>query len=148
MTTENLGFTVSSLTADQRPIMLFCIKSHQTTRGGLEGKLLPKGVGVGRWSNVILSEAPWHGWIFSSYNDINDGWEAGEEKNRPTMSKWDTLSPLCTNEDFKQGPCFRVNPRLYRSQTLYPFQHSLQWGDYKHIRHGTKPEQAVYNSLR
>lgn len=38
--------------------------------------------------------------------DINDGWEAGEESHKPTMSDRETLSPLSTNEDFKRGPCF------------------------------------------
>lgn len=65
-----------------------------------------------------------------------------------TVSTWDSPTPVCTNEDFKQGPCFRVNPRLYRSPTLSPFQQSLQWGDYGHIRHATKAGQAVYNPLR
>ncbi len=67
---------------------------------------------------------------------------AGKQGRRRTEQQCQTvttLNPLCTNEDFKQGPCFRVNSRLYRSQTLSPFQHSLQRGNYRHIRHGTKP---------
>lgn len=43
-----------------------------------------------------------------------------------------------------------VNPRLYRSQTLSPpsFNTRPSEATIVHIRHGTKPEQAVYNSLR
>lgn len=56
-------------------------------------------------------------WIPNSWSDINDDWEAGEE----TMLKWDTLTPLCTNEDFKQGPCFRVNPACTGLKLCPPF---------------------------
>lgn len=50
----------------------------------------------------------------------------GRGGTQTNVSKRDSLTPVCTNEDFKQGPCFGVNPRLYRSPTLSPFQQSLQ----------------------
>lgn len=71
----------------------------------------------------------WHWWWLSS--------RRGDAQTNNV--KVGHLNPLCPNEDLKQGPCFRVNSRLYRSQTLSPFQHSLQWGNHRHIRHGTKP---------
>ena len=53
----------------------------------------------------------------------------------PTInSRW---VPMKTSNE----SCVGVNPRLYRSQTLSPFLHSPQWRNYRHIRHGTKPEQ-------
>lgn len=62
----------------------------------------------------------WFG-VSSSYSGINDGWETAEETHRPKMSKWDTLTPPGTNEDFKQGPCFGVNPACTGLKLCPPF---------------------------
>lgn len=46
----------------------------------------------------------------------------------PTMAKWEPVTPLCTSEDFKQGPCFRVNPACTGLKLCPPFNTSSSEG--------------------
>lgn len=78
-------------------------------------------------------------------DDTNDVWEATEEPLRARVSEWDIPAQMNTNKDLNRA-LLHCEPSLVQVSNFVPASTLSALKDYRHIRHGTKPERAVYNS--